>query len=200
MSREWSQALGGTQGQEATGQKLMHRKFYLNMRKNFFTGTDCPERMIFLAGDIQELLGCNPMPRPLGWPCLNKKVGPDNPPWFLPTWPILWFCNVNKPKCVRFVQTPVLFTADTVNAVGTKCFCRKIDSSCNLKGITELLEFLFLYSHDILHCQLHIWHRVVSTFFHVCKMPVAPDNNGKAFLAKLADAKHIVGTKTSKTS
>lgn len=84
----------------------------------------------------------------------------------------------------------------------TKCFCRKIDYCCNLKSITELLKFLthFLYHLDILHCQLHIWHRAVSTVFRVCKMSVAPDNNGKATLVKLAEAKQIAGTKTSKTT
>lgn len=40
---------------------------------------------VSLTGDIREPSGCNPVPRALG---------ADDTLWCLPTWPIMWFCEI----------------------------------------------------------------------------------------------------------
>lgn len=52
-----------------------------------------------LAGDIQELSGHSPAPCALGWLCLSKEVGSDEPLWSLPAWPILWHSDFVNRNC-----------------------------------------------------------------------------------------------------
>lgn len=61
-------------------------KFHLNfMMKSFFTvqwqstRTNCPEFVGSLTGNTPEVSEHSPVPCSLGWLCLNREVGPDNP-------------------------------------------------------------------------------------------------------------------------
>lgn len=76
--------------------------FHLNIRKSSssrVTGTDCPETMCSLPHwDMQTPPGHNPVPRALGWLCLSRKVTPNDPLWYLPTWAILWWGEDTHPK------------------------------------------------------------------------------------------------------
>jgi len=57
------------------GHKLKHRKFQLNMRKNFFEGDGAPEQIaqrgcgVFFSGDIQNSCGHGPVQPALGELC-----------------------------------------------------------------------------------------------------------------------------------
>ncbi|GAB0181584.1 mitochondrial enolase superfamily member 1 [Grus japonensis] len=58
------------------GHKLEHRKFYLNMRKNFFESDQALEQAaqrgcgVSFSGDIQNPPGCNPVQHAVGDPAL----------------------------------------------------------------------------------------------------------------------------------
>lgn len=48
---------------------------------------------VSLIGDTQKLSRWYPVPCALELPCLSWDVGPDDPPWALPPWTILGFCD-----------------------------------------------------------------------------------------------------------
>lgn len=60
-------SLGGA-NQQNNRQKMMHRKFHLNVRKELYCVSDrmleqvAQEVVEFFIGGVQELSGCNPVP------------------------------------------------------------------------------------------------------------------------------------------
>lgn len=97
----------------------------------YCAGTDWPERVwSLLHWDIKEPSSHNPVPCAPGWSCLSREVQPDEPLWFLPAWPILWFCEIyllvvfqdfyssiphdsNAPSCKHDIQSFSLFLWST---------------------------------------------------------------------------------------
>ncbi|KAJ7423288.1 hypothetical protein WISP_34401 [Willisornis vidua] len=73
--RQWAQ----TDAQEVPCE---HEKELLYCALKQVAQSDCG---VSFTWDIPEPPGFNPMPRALGWPCLNREVGPDDPQWVLPT-------------------------------------------------------------------------------------------------------------------
>ena len=91
-------------GQGAMGTKK-HRKFHLNMRKNFVSDRALEQAAqrgcgFSFSGDVQELPGQGPVQPLSRWPCFGRGVGLDDPQKSLPTPNILWFCE--------FLQPPIL--------------------------------------------------------------------------------------------
>lgn len=80
-------------------QKLMCRKFHLNMRKNFFTvpGTDCPERIwSFLHWRQPRTLWMQSCARFSRTTLLDQEVGVDDP--LVQPYPIYDFVNRREKK------------------------------------------------------------------------------------------------------
>jgi len=82
------------------GHKLKHKKFPLNMRKNFSpwgwrsTGTGCPGRLwILLLWRHSRPAWTRSRAACCRWPCFGRGVGRDDPQRSLPTLTILWFCD-----------------------------------------------------------------------------------------------------------
>ena len=79
------------------GHKLRHRKFRLNMRKNFFplrVGTGCPgwlwSLLLWRYSRPAWTRSCAACCR---WLCFSRRVGLDDPQRSLPAPTILWFCD-----------------------------------------------------------------------------------------------------------
>lgn len=80
----------------------MHSKFHLHMREEllYCDVNRALEQVaqrgcgVSLTGDTQEPFGGNPVPCGLGWHCLTRVAGIDDPLWSLTTLPILSFCEL----------------------------------------------------------------------------------------------------------
>lgn len=92
------------------GQKVMHGKFYLNMRRTLQRSDWALEQIarrgwgVSFTGDTQQPSRPNPVQCSLAWPCWSREVGADDPVWWLPTQPILWCLDKEWWVSVFFVS------------------------------------------------------------------------------------------------
>lgn len=120
------------------------------------TGTDCPDRVgLSLVGDTQEPSQCKPVPGALGWVCLSRENGPDDPLWHTPTPPILWFCHSAKHlQLLLFTSIYQLEWAHVIKMQHEDTFSFQ---SCYLEWTTLLVSTCFMTSTLKREEQLILW-------------------------------------------
>lgn len=74
---------------------------------------------VSLAGFVQEPSGLSCS---LGWPCLTREVGPEDPQWSLPTSPVLWdsvilwlylvFCQFTRDELQKYIKASGLMLTE----------------------------------------------------------------------------------------
>lgn len=140
-------------------QKLMHRKFHLNIRKNNFTVwlkthwnrrprevAECPSLEIF-KNHLDTILSSVP-----GLPCLSRENGPDDTLWSLPTFPSLWFYDIFLTLFnITSASTNTGFKVSQVSVI------MAISLFCLFPSLPLLLLSFFLTTSLIWRCLLFVF-------------------------------------------